>query len=79
MLRSNNASESNTLPEAIYRLFIEKYVPTWNAFATGVYTVGQDPQKYSSIEDVHNNVHGHVGGTGHMGNVGVASFDPIFW
>ncbi|EPE28797.1 Di-copper centre-containing [Glarea lozoyensis ATCC 20868] len=79
MLRASKASQSNTLPEAIYRLFIEKYVPTWNVFATGVYKVGQNPQQYSSVEDIHNNVHGHVGGTGHMGNVGVASFDPIFW
>lgn len=38
---------------------------------------------FGSFEDVHNTVHGLVGGTGdrfgHMGNPAIAAFDPIFW
>jgi tyrosinase len=34
---------------------------------------------FGSLEDIHNTVHGAVGGEGNMGNVGIAAFDPIFW
>ncbi|KAI0342996.1 Di-copper centre-containing protein [Trametopsis cervina] len=33
----------------------------------------------SSLEGVHDMVHNLIGGTGHMSNVPVAAFDPIFW
>ncbi|KAK0377149.1 hypothetical protein CLIM01_05497 [Colletotrichum limetticola] len=32
---------------------------------------------WGSIEDVHNAVHGYIGG--YMGDVDIAAFDPIFW
>nr|XP_036576373.1 tyrosinase [Colletotrichum truncatum]KAF6783111.1 tyrosinase [Colletotrichum truncatum] len=46
-----------------------------------------DPQKpsnidfrgWGSIEDIHNAVHNYVGGSGHMSNPEISSFDPIFW
>jgi len=34
---------------------------------------------FGSIEDIHNSYHFYVGQLGHMGNVQVAAFDPIFW
>jgi tyrosinase len=34
---------------------------------------------WGSLEDIHNSVHGYVGGTGHMGDPSIAGFDPIFW
>jgi len=44
---------------------------------------------FGSIEDIHNSVHGMVGGngedglgrkvTGHMSSVPISAFDPIFW
>ncbi|KAH8586174.1 hypothetical protein B0O99DRAFT_656959 [Bisporella sp. PMI_857] len=39
-----------------------------------------DTGKYASIEDLHNSVHGMVGGDqGHMSELDYASFDPSFW
>lgn len=36
---------------------------------------------YGSLEDTHNAVHVLVGGSngGHMNNITVSAFDPIFW
>lgn len=41
-------------------------------------------QSYSSLEFIHNNIHAWVGGpdgmtAGHMADVPVAGFDPVFW
>lgn len=41
-------------------------------------------QSYSSLEFIHNNIHSWVGGpdnltAGHMADVPVAGFDPVFW
>jgi tyrosinase len=33
----------------------------------------------TSLESIHDTVHGDVGGNGHMGDPDVAAFDPIFW
>ncbi|KAG9237189.1 putative tyrosinase [Amylocarpus encephaloides] len=78
-LRTATSVDSNTLPETVYRIFTEDYLPTWNDFATLGYQPNQAANKFSSLEDLHNSIHGHAGGNGHMGQVGVASFDPIFW
>ena len=32
-----------------------------------------------NLEFIHNYVHGCAGGDGHMANVPVAAFDPLFW
>ncbi|KAF3937797.1 Tyrosinase [Dactylella cylindrospora] len=37
------------------------------------------PNSYQSLEGVHNEIHGIVGGGGHMSWPTVSSFDPIFW
>jgi tyrosinase len=78
-LRGSSAIDSNTLPEAVYRLFLEEYLPTYNAFATDGFTPGQGPTRYSSLEDIHGQLHVWTGGAGQMGSVPVAAFDPIFW
>jgi tyrosinase len=78
-LRGAKVVDSNTLPEAVYRLFIEEYLPTYNDFATEGYTQGQPATHYSSLEDIHGQIHVLSGGRGHMSRVGVAAFDPIFW
>lgn len=41
-------------------------------------------QSYSSLEFIHNNIHSWIGGpdgmtAGHMADVPVAAFDPVFW
>lgn len=71
--------------DVVYRLLT---VPMqYSTFAT----TGPVPSKKSessddvtgdlNIESVHNNVHGWVGGEnyGHMSQIPVASFDPLFW
>jgi len=78
-LRGSRSVVSNTLPEAVYRLFLEEYLPTYNAFSTEGFVKGQPPTQYSSLEDIHGQLHVFTGGSGHMGRVPVAAFDPIFW
>ncbi|RDL34449.1 Uncharacterized protein BP5553_07577 [Venustampulla echinocandica] len=78
-LRGAQAVDSNTLPEAVYRLFLEEYLLTWNEFSTDGFRRGQPAQSYSSLEDIHGNLHVFTGGNGQMGSVPVAAFDPIFW
>lgn len=78
-LRGAESINSNTLPEAVYRLFLEEYLPTWNEFSTDGFTRGQPAQSYASLEEIHGNLHVFTGGNGQMGSVPVAAFDPIFW
>jgi len=33
----------------------------------------------TSIEEIHDRIHGYVGGPGHMGVVPFSAFDPVFW
>ena len=72
---------SNTLPENVYRLFAEtnSKMPSYRQYVTQGWNVGDPPNLYASLEAVHGNLHGLVGGEGFMSAVGVAAFDPIFW
>ncbi|KZT38875.1 Di-copper centre-containing protein [Sistotremastrum suecicum HHB10207 ss-3] len=72
---------TDTLGEAVYRLFSQSYFSNYDAFASTRYSQGMSPPNYLSLEDIHNNVHGWIGGPngGHMSIVPVAAFDPIFW
>jgi tyrosinase len=76
-IRGSKKIDSNTLPEALARLFSNK--PSYDQFATSGWKEGTKPKDYSSLEAVHGNVHGFTGGSGQMGNSAVAAFDPIFW
>ena len=76
-LRGAKAVESNTLPEAVYRLY--SYYPSYPQFGSGGWVEGQPPKHYASLEDVHGKLHVFVGGSGQMGTIAVAAFDPIFW
>lgn len=38
-----------------------------------------DAPNWGSFEDIHNAVHNHMGGGGHMSGIAVSAFDPIFW
>ncbi|KAI2628592.1 common central domain of tyrosinase-domain-containing protein [Hypoxylon sp. NC1633] len=78
-----------TFADAINRMFSPLYNSTWGTFASTKWWA--ESQKsistgYMSLEYVHNNVHnvcGGVsfedGGVGHMSDVPVAAFDPLFW
>ncbi|RSL59298.1 hypothetical protein CEP53_005857 [Fusarium sp. AF-6] len=78
-----------TLADSINRLFSAEYNDTWGSFSSTkwwaesaqTFTTG-----YLSVEHIHNNVHNVTGGgsltkvgLGHMSDVPVAAFDPIFW
>ncbi|WAO84705.1 Tyrosinase [Fusarium falciforme] len=60
---------------------------TWGLFASTKWTREhrKDSNNFSSLEAIHNTVHGVTGGNdfdtgvGHMSDVPVAAFDPIFW
>lgn len=38
-----------------------------------------EDSNFLKLYKIHNNIHGWTGDAGHMGNVPVASFDPLFW
>ena len=76
-IRGAHFQDANTLPEAVYRLF--SYVPSYTEFGISGWTEGTPPKRYSSLEDVHGRLHGLIGGSGQMGAVPVAAFDPVFW
>jgi len=76
-----------TLADAVNRLFSPDYTPNWGTFASTKWNREQ-PQKateWLSLEYIHNVLHNVTGGVsykegmGHMSDVLVAAFDPIFW
>jgi len=72
---------TDTLGEAVSRLFSVKYFSTYDSFASTRLYDPSPPPEYLSLEDIHNNIHNWTGGenAGHMGMIPVAAFDPIFW
>ncbi|KAJ5541865.1 hypothetical protein N7461_007868 [Penicillium sp. DV-2018c] len=64
--------------EMVYRLLT---VPMdYTTFAsTNPTSKDQKVEQDLNIEYIHNNIHGWTGDAGHMGNVPVASFDPLFF
>ncbi|KAF4991858.1 hypothetical protein FGRMN_7576, partial [Fusarium graminum] len=77
-----------SLADAINRMFSKGYNSTWGHFASTKWIAESEghPEKgYISLEYIHNNVHNLTGGSdyatgmGHMSDVPVAAFDPIFW
>ena len=83
-LRGTVERQANGLAEAVYRLFTEAYFSSYDAFMSTRYRPGPEsihgpPPEYLSLEGIHNNIHDWVGGNGHMSQVPVAAFDPIFW
>ncbi|KAI0248614.1 tyrosinase [Lactifluus subvellereus] len=50
-------------------------VHTWPAFSN--HTPGDGGSSSNSLEAIHDEIHGYIGG--HMGNPAVAGFDPIFF
>ena len=76
-------SENVPLGEMTYRLFSLDYITTFEQFATTKYVASGVPASYLNLEYIHNNIHNWTGGfdafIGHMTEVPVAGFDPIFW
>ncbi|KAH6627480.1 common central domain of tyrosinase-domain-containing protein [Chaetomium tenue] len=77
------------LAEMVYRLYEPDYIQSFAQFATtklaGEKKDGPHarPESYLNLEFIHNNIHNWTGGfgehTGHMAEVAVAGFDPIFF
>ncbi|KAI4599576.1 hypothetical protein KJ359_002023 [Pestalotiopsis sp. 9143b] len=76
--------QGGSFREAVSRMFSPGYLEKWSDFAT----VKKDAEglvKFMSLEYIHNNVHNDAGGfrpaegVGHMSDVPVAAFDPLFW
>ncbi|KAK3314031.1 hypothetical protein B0H66DRAFT_537281 [Apodospora peruviana] len=49
----------------------------WLTFSNNGYVKSQDPSQFFSIEEVHDKIHGEIGGT--MGSITTSAFDPVFW
>ncbi|KAI0398042.1 Di-copper centre-containing protein [Xylariaceae sp. FL0594] len=86
----NNPSSIENVPltEMVYRLFVRDYIDNYTQFATTKHKKSTDdnsdaPMAFLNLEFVHNNIHNWTGGTGsyigHMTEVPVAGFDPIFF
>ncbi|KAK1759781.1 common central domain of tyrosinase-domain-containing protein [Echria macrotheca] len=87
----NKPKDSFPLAEMVYRLFEPEYIKTFAQFATTrkpmrvrkLLDETRNPTPYLNLEFIHNNVHNWTGGingpVGHMGDVPVAGFDPIFF
>ncbi|KAJ2985275.1 hypothetical protein NUW58_g5624 [Xylaria curta] len=81
-----------SLRHEVQRLFTYDFT-AWGCFASTIYGgKGTPPTDFLSLEFIHNNIHAWVGGidvnntedprfygAGHMGDVPVAAFDPIFF
>jgi tyrosinase len=69
----------------VYRLYEPDYITSFAQFATTRVPKGEkrDPKAYLNLEFIHNNIHNWTGGfgtfMGHMTEVPVAGFDPIFF
>ncbi|KAH6906532.1 tyrosinase [Coprinopsis sp. MPI-PUGE-AT-0042] len=69
------------LAEAVNRLLAPGWFDEYRQFVTTSRAEAQQDGKYwLSLEGIHNNIHNWTGrGFGHMANVPVAGFDPIFY
>ncbi|KAI1131069.1 Di-copper centre-containing protein [Nemania abortiva] len=76
------------IAEMVYRLYVPDYIGNFTKFATTKYKTSDDydkdePAAFLSLEYIHNNIHNWTGGfdkyIGHMTEVPVAGFDPIFY
>lgn len=77
--------DPGSIAEAVYRMFTPGYFKSYETFATTSHNPAVEGSEYLSLEFIHNNIHNFTGGTndatgvGHMMDVPVAAFDPIFW
>lgn len=79
---------SHSIGDLVYRLLSPEYASTYRDFASTISSNQKPPmnwQGYLSLEMIHNNLHGFIGGhtlsdgMGHMQDPTVAAFDPIFY
>ena len=70
-------ANSKTLTDKVYYLVARQsdYAP----FSNTGFPAERRNGSYDSLESIHNQVHGLVGGNGHMAYVPFSTFDPLFW
>ncbi|KAK0712469.1 common central domain of tyrosinase-domain-containing protein [Lasiosphaeria miniovina] len=80
-----NMKDTDKVPiaEMVYRLYDPNYISTFTQFATTKFHSKDAPATWLNLEYIHNNIHNWTGGfdkyIGHMTEVPVAGFDPIFY
>lgn len=74
---SNSDQKGKNLTERV--LYILQSYHSFRPMSNNAFFETQNFSNWGSFEDFHNAIHSYVGGRGHMGNPGIASFDPIFW
>ncbi|KAL9113600.1 MAG: hypothetical protein Q9227_002338 [Pyrenula ochraceoflavens] len=60
-----------------YKYYADVGTNAINTFGGGSKGSSADPK--GSLESIHNNYHGRIGGGGQMSDPSVAAFDPVFW
>ncbi|KAI1814571.1 common central domain of tyrosinase-domain-containing protein [Poronia punctata] len=77
-----------SLADAVNRMFSTDYTQTWATFSSTKWFSESESKpgaEYMSLEYIHNNIHNLAGGSkfqtgvGHLSDVPVAAFDPLFW
>jgi tyrosinase len=80
---ANLASDQAHLKTLVMELFPQPLDPItpWFHFSNDQWELPVNSQQgnLTSLENIHNLIHGNVGGAGHFGQTWFAAFDPIFW
>ena len=72
-----NKVRDNAVSQILNMISNDPGYDKYELFATTESHEGQD--RNGSLEGLHNSYHNNIGGSGHMGQVPVAAFDPVFW
>lgn len=74
------ASQFAGLQQNVNILLNDPNYQEFAAFSNHAWLSNSGPSTYASLEDVHNSIHGMVGGNmGHMAELDYSAFDPVFW
>ncbi|TAQ88827.1 hypothetical protein B7494_g2828 [Chlorociboria aeruginascens] len=74
------ASQFESFQSNVNLLMNDPNYTDFAAFSNHQWARSNAPGAYGSLEDVHNSIHGEVGGNGgQMADTDYAGFDPVFW
>ena len=76
LVQKLNKDRANSVRQIVNMISVNNTYASYRAFATNART-GGGPS--GSLEALHNSYHNMIGDGGHMSDVAVAAFDPIFW
>lgn len=72
-----NKHRDNGVSQIVNMISDDSGYDKYELFATNKRYEGQ--RRNGSLEGLHNSYHNNIGGSGHMSEVAVAAFDPVFW